>query len=87
MFPCTAKDLRKGKTILANEVIIAGSIGPYISRWPYWATQIFIAGPGIGPAIITSLAKIVITLLKSFENPGPGSKNEKHNVNEIVVFN
>ena len=34
------------------------------------ASNEYLAGP-IGPAIITSLAKTVLTLLKSFENPGP----------------
>ena len=75
-------------TILANEVIITGPIGPAINiwlarkgqlmipcmqgiiSWPYWTRQIFIGGP-IGPVIITSLAKIVLTLLRSFEHPGP----------------
>ena len=37
-----------------------------IISWPYWDIQVFIAGP-IGPAIITILVKIVITLLKSLE--------------------
>jgi len=41
-----------------------------IISWPYHASQIFITGPK-GPAIISSLARIVITLLKSFENPPP----------------
>ena len=36
---------------------------------PYRASQIFIVGP-IGPAVITILVKIVLTLLKSFENLG-----------------
>ena len=76
--------------VLANEVVIAGSIRPGINiwlaqkgqllipcvqgiiSWPYRASQIFIAGP-VGPAIITLLAKIVITLLKSFENPPPAA--------------
>ena len=35
----------------------------------YSAIDIFSDAGPIGPAIITSLAKIVITLLKSFENP------------------
>ena len=35
----------------------------------YQASQIFIAGP-IGPAIISSLAKVVITLLKMFAVQG-----------------
>ena len=38
--------------------------------WPYRASHLFIAGPGIGPAFITSLVKIVLTLLRSFEHPG-----------------
>ena len=42
---------------------------PRIISWPYWASQIVIAGP-IGPAIISSLVKIVLTLLKLYENPG-----------------
>ena len=45
-----------------------------IISWPYWVSQILIAGPGIGLAIITSLAKIVLTLLRSFEHPDPGSQ-------------
>ena len=40
------------------------------SDWPDRARKGSLAGP-IGLAIIISLAKIVITLLKSFENPPP----------------
>ena len=44
-----------------------------IISWPYWDSHMFIGVPGIGPEIITSLGKIVLTLLKSLENPrGPG---------------
>ena len=79
--PGFSKDFSKVMTILANEVIIAGPMGPAINIWlarqgqlmiPYTArraSQIF--------TIITSLAKIVITFLKGFENPGPGDiRNE-----------
>ena len=85
MITCTANIFSKVMTILANEAIIAGNIGPainfwltrqgqlmisWILSWPYWASKVLIAGP-IGLAIITSLAKNVLTLLKSLENPGP----------------
>ena len=64
------------KIILANEVTITGTIGPAISIWLALQgqlrnskAQILIFGP-TGPAIITSLAKNVLNLLRSFENPG-----------------
>ena len=54
-----------------KSILQTGSLWfPRIISWPYRASQILIAGP-IGPAIIISLAKIVLTLLRSFEHPGP----------------
>ena len=50
--------------------VIMSLIKVKLYHWSYWASQLSIAGP-IGLAIITSLAKNVLTLLKSLENPGP----------------
>ena len=76
--PGFLKDFSKVKTILANEVIIAGlprvsnkylagPIGPANDPLQHKGS---LAGP-FEPAIITTLAKIVLTLLKSLENPHP----------------
>ena len=59
--------------MMINNFVIKVIILTYfygIISWPYRASQIVIAGP-IGPAIITSLTKIVLTLLKSYKNPPP----------------
>ena len=61
--PEFSKDFRKVMTILANEVIIAGPIGP---------------------AINISLAKIVLPLLESFENPGQGLNLEVNKLLQII---